>query len=37
MRSVRLVVDFEHEHASRWSAIISIASKMGCTPQTLNE
>ena len=32
-----LVVDFEHEHASRWSAIVSIASKIGCTSQTLNE
>jgi hypothetical protein len=36
-RSVRVVVDFEHEHASPWSAIISIASKIGCTPQTRNE
>ena len=25
------------EHASRWSAIVSIASKIGCTSQTLNE
>jgi transposase len=36
-RAVRMVVDHEHEHASRWSAIVSIATKIGCTSQTLNE
>jgi transposase len=36
-RAVRMVVDHEHENASRWSAIVSIASKIGCTSQTLNE
>ena len=30
-------MDHEHEHASRWSAIVSIAGKIGCTSQTLNE
>jgi transposase len=33
--AVRLVVEHEHEHPSRWTAIMSIAAKIGCTPQTL--
>jgi len=36
-RAVRMVLDHEGEHASRWSAVVSIAAKIGCTPQTLNE
>ena len=34
-RAVRLVLDHEAEHRSRWTAIMSIAAKIGCTPQTL--
>ena len=36
-RAVRMVVDHEGEHASRWASVVSIAAKIGCTPQTLNE
>ena len=36
-RAVRLVLDHKHEHSLRWTAIISIASKFGCTGQTLSE
>lgn len=36
-RSVRMVLDQESEHVSRWAAIVSISNKIGCAPQTLNE
>jgi transposase-like protein len=34
-RAVRLVFDHEREYGSQWSAIGSIAGKIGCTPETL--
>jgi transposase len=36
-RAVRLVLDNEAQHPSRWQAVTSIAAKIGCTPQTLND
>ena len=34
-RGVRLVFEHQHEHASQWAAIVSIAAKIGCTPETM--
>ncbi len=36
-RAVRMVLGNAGQHESRWSAILSISSKIGCAPQTLNE
>lgn len=36
-RAVRLVFDHQGEHESQWAAIESIASKIGCTPETLRK
>ena len=35
-RAVRMVGEHSQEHASQWAAIVSIAAKIGCTAQTLN-
>ena len=34
-RAVRLVFEHQKEHESQWAAIKSIASKIGCTAETL--
>jgi transposase len=36
-RAVRLVLEHEQDHPSRWAAISSVAAKIGCTAQSLNE
>ena len=35
-RAVRMVIEHGREHASQWAAIVSIATKIGCAPQTLH-
>ena len=34
-RAVRMVLEHQHEYASQWAAIVSIAEKFGPTPETL--
>jgi transposase len=36
-RAVRLVKQSEGDHGSEWAAITSVASKMGCTAETLRK
>ena len=34
-RAVGMVLDHQHEYESQWAAIVSVAAKIGCTPETL--
>ncbi len=36
-RAVRMVLEHQGDHDSQWSAIVSIASKIGCTGETLRK
>jgi len=36
-RAVRMVLEHEKDHPSRWAAVVSIAAKIGCAAQTLHE
>ena len=36
-RAVRMVLEHQGEYVSQWSAIVSVASKIGCTGETLRK
>jgi transposase len=36
-RAVRMLVEHQSEYDSQWAAIISIAAKIGCSPETLRK
>ena len=36
-RAVRLLFDHRGEYPSEWAALVFIASKIGCTPETLRK
>ena len=36
-RAVRMVLNHQSEYSSQWQALVSIASKIGCTAETLRK
>ena len=34
-RAIRLLLENENQYDSRWAAMVSISTKIGCTPETL--
>jgi len=36
-RAVRMVLEHEREYDPQWAAIVSIAEKIGCCPETLRK
>ncbi|HAU2961138.1 TPA: transposase, partial [Salmonella enterica subsp. diarizonae] len=34
-RAIRMVIESQNDYGSQWAAISSIATKIGCTPETL--
>ena len=36
-RAVRMVFEHQAEHESQWAAIVLIAGKIGCTPESLRQ
>jgi len=36
-RAVRMVLEHSAEHSSQWETILSIAGKIGCSPETLRK
>ena len=36
-RAVRMTLDHASDYPSRWAAVVSVAEKIGCAPQTLHE
>jgi len=36
-RAVRLVLEAQGQHESEWAAIVSVAGKIGCTPESLRK